>query len=99
MAIDEELRHRARRREHVCGSISRFCIRGIKEIVGAEWNLLELGELSHSKVIELNQDTSFNMFSLCAPTSRTMEVCRLYSLTLLPYLREVTGSNRWRSFP
>jgi hypothetical protein len=49
MAIDEELRHRARRREHVCSSISRFCIRDIKEIVGAEWNLLNLASCPSRK--------------------------------------------------
>ena len=32
-AVDEQLRHRARRREHVCGSISCFCIRDIKNNV------------------------------------------------------------------
>jgi hypothetical protein len=56
-AVDEQLRHRARRREHVCGSITCIAFATSKKLLigSAEWNLLELGELSRSKVIELNQ--------------------------------------------
>jgi hypothetical protein len=41
-AVDEQLRHRARRREHVCGSISCFCIRDVKELLIARKRRREL---------------------------------------------------------
>src|SRR5262245_21503258 len=45
---------------------------------------MELGELPRSTVSELNQRCVVHMFRLYAPSSRTMEVCRAHSLTLLP---------------
>jgi hypothetical protein len=51
------------------------------------------GELPGSKVIELNQRRVVEYVSVYAPSSSTMEVCRL-----LLYLLRVAGSNTWRSF-
>jgi hypothetical protein len=51
--------------------------------VGTDWNLLELSELSCSKVIELNQDVVVQYASLIRSSSRIVEVCRSHSLTLL----------------
>jgi hypothetical protein len=84
-----------------CGSIRRFLhFRDIKELFNRTKRRMDPAgtwRAVRSKVIELNQDTSFNMFSLRVRSSRTMEVCRT-SLTSSVYdLRRMAGFT-WRSF-
>ena len=101
-AVDEQLRHRARRREHVCGSISCFCIRDIKETVDRKRRMEPAGTW---RAVPLESDR--------AKPKMRRSICFAY--TLLPYvqwksvahtrllsslnLRRVAGFNTWRSFP